>query len=72
MTVTQQYHLDTYRARLLGEPSPPAPGIHDWQVVREVRDYRRFRAVLAGRPARGRLRAVLSRWLPGRRPRAGG
>ncbi|OIJ89806.1 hypothetical protein [Streptomyces colonosanans] len=68
MTVTEQYLLDTYRARRLGEPAPPAPGTHDWQLVRELRDYRRFRAVLAGRPARGRLRAALSRLLPGRRP----
>lgn len=63
MSLTQQYLLDTYRAQQLGQPAPPAPGTHDWQVVRELRDYRRFRAVLAGRPARGRIRQALGRWL---------
>ncbi|SOD84728.1 hypothetical protein [Streptomyces sp. Ag109_G2-15] len=67
MSITQQYLLDTYRARLHGEPEPPAPGRHDLDLMRELRDYRRFRAVLAERPARGRLRHVLERWL---RPRA--
>ncbi|MGW4319286.1 MULTISPECIES: hypothetical protein [unclassified Streptomyces] len=61
MSITQQYALDVYRARQHGEPLPPAPGRHDWQVVREFGEYRRFRAVLTGRPAHGRLR----------RPRAG-
>ncbi|ANP48651.1 hypothetical protein J2Z21_007573 [Streptomyces griseochromogenes] len=67
MSITQQYLLDTYRARLHGEPEPPAPGRHDLDLVRELREYRRFRAVLAGRPARGRLRRALARRL---RPRA--
>ncbi|GAA3095676.1 hypothetical protein [Streptomyces echinatus] len=67
MSITQQYLLDSHRARLHGEPEPPAPGRHDVAVVRELRDYRRFRAVIAGRPAHGRLRQALSRWL---RPRA--
>ncbi|MET9683151.1 hypothetical protein [Streptomyces coeruleorubidus] len=62
MSITQQHLLDTYRARRLGEPAPPAPGAHDWQVVREWRDERQFRAVLAGRPARHRLRDALNRW----------
>ncbi|MGK9460292.1 hypothetical protein ACSLFT_09705 [Streptomyces sp. G6] len=62
MSITQQYLLDTYRARQLGEPAPPAPGALDRQVVREWRDHRRFRAVLAGRPAHGRLRRALRRW----------
>ncbi|MFF0463986.1 hypothetical protein [Streptomyces mexicanus] len=66
MSVTEQYLLDLHRARRHGEPLPPAPGAHDWQVVRELRDERRFRAVLAGRPARGRLRRGLRRRL-GRR-----
>ncbi|MFF3505240.1 hypothetical protein [Streptomyces sp. NPDC003247] len=61
MSITQQYALDTYRARQLGEPAPPAPGAHDRQVVRGLRDRRRFRAVLAGRPARGRIRTALGR-----------
>ncbi|MFC9848037.1 hypothetical protein ACFWFF_24225 [Streptomyces sp. NPDC060223] len=63
MSVTQQYLLDTYRARQHGDAAPPAPGMHDWQAVRELRDHRRFRAVLAGRPAHGRMREALGRWL---------
>lgn len=62
MSVTQQYLLDTHRARSLGEPAPPAPGTHDRRVVRERRDERRLRAVLAGRPVRPRFRDALSRW----------
>ncbi|MEU4463661.1 hypothetical protein AB0G20_08110 [Streptomyces sp. NPDC024017] len=62
MSITQQYLLDAYRARSLGEPAPPAPGTHDRQAVREWRDERRFRAVLAGRPVRPRLRDALVRW----------
>ncbi|MEU5688139.1 hypothetical protein DEJ48_17440 [Streptomyces venezuelae] len=61
MSVTQQFLLDSYRAAQHGGPTPPAPGQHDWQAVREVRDYGRFRAVLAERPARGRVRAALAR-----------
>ncbi|MFF4805965.1 hypothetical protein ACFY1U_47595 [Streptomyces sp. NPDC001351] len=63
MSITQQYLLDTYRARKLGEPGPPAPGAEDWQVVREVREHLQFRAVLAGRGAHGRIRQALGRWL---------
>ncbi|MFI6660790.1 hypothetical protein ACIBL8_35230 [Streptomyces sp. NPDC050523] len=66
MSITQQYLLDTHRARQLGEPAPPAPGANDWQVVRELRDHRQFSAVVAGRPAHGRIRRALGRWL---RPR---
>ncbi|MER6673898.1 hypothetical protein [Streptomyces sp. NPDC000983] len=66
MSITQQYLLDTYRAGLHGEPAPPAPGTHDVRVLREGREYRRFRAVLAGRPVGGRLRRALG-WGPGRR-----
>ncbi|MBU6535287.1 hypothetical protein [Streptomyces mayonensis] len=62
MSVTQQYLLDTCRARQLGEPVPPVPGTHDVRVVREWHDRRRFRAVLAGRPAYGRVRRALRRW----------
>ncbi|MEV7286810.1 hypothetical protein AB0O01_19945 [Streptomyces sp. NPDC093252] len=60
MSSTQQYLLDTYRAAQHGEPVPPAPGTHDARVVREIRTYRRFRAVLAGRPADGLLRRLLT------------
>ncbi|GGY94919.1 hypothetical protein GCM10010300_43610 [Streptomyces olivaceoviridis] len=60
MSITQQYLLDSYRARLHGEPGPPAPGRHDLGLLREVRDHRRFHAVIAGRPAHGRLRRALT------------
>ncbi|MFI1210544.1 hypothetical protein ACH4UV_23405 [Streptomyces sp. NPDC020802] len=68
MSITQQYLLDTHRARQHGDPTPPAPGEHDWQAMRELRDHRRFRAALTGRPARGRTRAALARLFgrPGR------
>ncbi|KQX80805.1 MULTISPECIES: hypothetical protein [unclassified Streptomyces] len=70
MSITQQYALDAYRARQHGEPVVPAPGAHDWQVMRELRDQQQFRAVLAGRPAhRRRLRQALARLL---RPRPTG
>ncbi|NUO44640.1 MAG: hypothetical protein HOV82_21730 [Streptomyces sp.] len=59
MSITQQYLLDSYRAQQHGEPAPPAPGAHDWRVVRDWREYRLFRAVLAERPARRRLRHLL-------------
>ncbi|WP_399145497.1 hypothetical protein [Streptomyces sp. MK7] len=62
MSITQQYLLDTHRARQHGEPAPPAPGLDDWHVVRELRDHRRFRAVLAGRPVRRRPLRSLRRW----------
>ncbi|MFD9068536.1 hypothetical protein [Streptomyces lasiicapitis] len=67
MSVTQQYLLDAYRAAQLGERTPPAPGTNDWQVVREVRDYGRFNAVVHERPARGRVRGTLARLLRGLR-----
>ncbi|MFG3247484.1 hypothetical protein [Streptomyces sp. NPDC048187] len=61
MSITQQYLLDAHRALHLGEPVPPAPGTHDLRVVREWQDRRRFCAVLAGRPAHGRVRRALRR-----------
>ncbi|WP_223775996.1 hypothetical protein [Streptomyces sp. 135] len=67
MSVTQQYLLDTYRAAQQGGPTPPAPGRNDWQAVREVREYGRFRAVMEERPAHGRLRAALARLTRGGR-----
>ncbi|MEU4169061.1 hypothetical protein AB0F46_19585 [Streptomyces sp. NPDC026665] len=63
MSITQQYFLDSYRSSQHGEAAPPAPGSHDWETARAVRDHRRFRAVVAGRPAHGRLRGALTRWL---------
>jgi hypothetical protein len=71
MSITQQYLLDTYRAHQLGTPPPPPPGTHDLDVLRATRDERRFRAVIAGRAARGRLRHALGRLLPAR-PRSTG
>ncbi|WP_328495663.1 hypothetical protein OHS59_25175 [Streptomyces sp. NBC_00414] len=70
MSITQQYLLDTYRAQQHGDPTPPAPGAHDWQVMRELPDHRRFRAALTGRPVRGRVRAALTRLLGRTRPRS--
>ncbi|MFB7517498.1 hypothetical protein [Streptomyces sp. NPDC056144] len=71
MNALHQYLFDTYRAEQLGEPMPPAPGTHDVAVLRQIRDRRadrrRFERVLAGRPARGGLRAALLRWT---RPRS--
>ena len=61
MSANQQYALDVYRATQRSETAGPAPGLHDWAAVREVRDYRRFQAVLSGRLARGRIRAALAR-----------
>ncbi len=62
MNATQQHMLDVYRATRLGTPAPPAPGLNDWQAVREVRDYRRFRAAVEDRPPRPRrLRTALAK-----------
>ncbi|MEV5203712.1 hypothetical protein [Streptomyces sp. NPDC053720] len=59
MDAIQQHMIDSYRAVQRGELPPPLPGRHDWDVVREARERRRFDAVIAGRPARGRRRAAL-------------
>ncbi|MGW7055665.1 hypothetical protein [Streptomyces sp. NPDC054887] len=76
MNAIQQHMIDVHRAARLATPPPPAPGRHDWQAVREVREYRRFRAVAEGRPPRTRrLRAALAHLLaaarirPAHRPR---
>ncbi|MFJ6544998.1 hypothetical protein ACIQMP_30660 [Streptomyces sp. NPDC091385] len=68
MSITQQHLFDTYRARTRAAAEPPAFGTGVLALLRTVRDRRRFRAVLAGRPARGRWRAVLV-GRSGRRPR---
>ncbi|MEV6757434.1 hypothetical protein [Streptomyces sp. NPDC051214] len=65
MSITQQYLLDSYRAAQHDERTPPAPGRQDWQVLREIRDYGRFRAVVEERPARGRVRAAVARLIRG-------
>ncbi|MFE9020640.1 hypothetical protein ACFYNL_19055 [Streptomyces sp. NPDC007808] len=62
MSITQHHLLDAYRARLLGEPAPPVPGVHELRLVRDRRDRRRFAAAVAGRPARGWMRRALRRW----------
>ncbi|MEV6652637.1 hypothetical protein [Streptomyces sp. NPDC051219] len=61
MDALQQHMIDTYRAAQHGAPTPPLPGTHDWETLRFIRDERAFRAVIAGRPARGRVRAALAR-----------
>jgi len=71
MSVHEQYALDVYRASQHGEPAPPAPGLHDWRTVRELRDYRRFNAVVAGHLWHGRIRAALARLTRPRRGAAG-
>jgi hypothetical protein len=63
MNAMHQYMLDNYRASQHGGQAPPQPGLHDWQVVREIRDYRRFQAVVTGRRPHGRVRETLTRWL---------
>ncbi|MES9591333.1 hypothetical protein ABWK57_21075, partial [Streptomyces sp. NPDC094045] len=52
MDAFQQHMIDSYRSAQRGELPPPLPGRHDWDVVREVRDRRRFDAVIAGPPPR--------------------
>ncbi|MFJ1880620.1 hypothetical protein [Streptomyces sp. NPDC088137] len=59
MDAIQQHMIDSYRAAQRGELPPPLPGRHDWGVVREARERRRFEAVIAGRPAYGRRWAAL-------------
>ncbi|WP_380282779.1 hypothetical protein [Kitasatospora purpeofusca] len=59
MDALQQHLLDSYRAARRAEPAPPVPGAHDVAALRAARDHRRFAAVLAGRPAIGRLRLAL-------------
>ncbi|MDU0303205.1 hypothetical protein, partial [Streptomyces sp. PAL114] len=70
MSLTQQYLLDTYRASRLGVPAPPAPGLEDWQAVRELGgEPHRLRAARADRGDPGtrtarRLRRALTHLLP--------
>lgn len=59
MDAIQQHMIDSYRAAQHGELPPPLPGRHDWAVARDVRDRRRFAAVMAGLPARRRWRTAL-------------
>ncbi|MEU8544008.1 hypothetical protein AB0C52_29115 [Streptomyces sp. NPDC048717] len=61
MNALHQYLFDSYRSARLGEAPPPAPGTHDLAALRAARDHTRFEAVLAGRPASGRLRWWLRR-----------
>ncbi|MEV7233616.1 hypothetical protein AB0N06_06405 [Streptomyces sp. NPDC051020] len=75
MDAIQQHMIDSYRAAQHGEAPPPLPGRHDWEVVRQARDARRFEAVVEGRPAyrrwRAALRERLTRRLPGTVGRSG-
>ncbi|MEV5972888.1 hypothetical protein [Streptomyces sp. NPDC051921] len=63
MNALHQYLFDAYRAARHDEPPPPVPGALDVAALRAARDHRRFEAVLAGRPARGRVRRALRCWL---------
>ncbi|MBC9717937.1 hypothetical protein H9Y04_35940 [Streptomyces sp. TRM66268-LWL] len=36
MSITAQHHLDLHRAARHGAPLPPAPGRHDWRVLKEL------------------------------------
>ncbi|MFI6686099.1 hypothetical protein [Streptomyces sp. NPDC050485] len=69
MDAMQQHMIDRYRAAQHAEPAPPLPGTHDVATLRELRDYRRFEAVLAGRLATGRLRAALAHLFAPHHPR---
>ncbi|MFK0261206.1 hypothetical protein ACIQU1_07700 [Streptomyces angustmyceticus] len=60
MNAAQQHLLDSYRAAQRGEPAPPAPGVHTVRTAREIKQWRRFLAVVtdpedrvAGRVRRG-------------------
>ncbi|MFG2562463.1 hypothetical protein [Streptomyces sp. NPDC048496] len=68
MDAMQQHMIDSYRAAQHGEAPPPLPGRHDWEVVREARDARRFEAVIEGRPANRRWRTALRERLTRRMP----
>ncbi|MBV7669466.1 hypothetical protein STHAL_08210 [Streptomyces halstedii] len=48
MDIVQQQILDSYRAAQHGEASPPPPGRHDREVLRELRG--RLRAWAATHP----------------------
>ncbi|GHH39788.1 hypothetical protein [Streptomyces candidus] len=65
MTASQQHLLDAHRAARHGSRTPPAPGRHDRQTLRELgdaaRDGLRFRSVAAGQPGRSFLRAACAR-----------
>ncbi|MFF0715998.1 hypothetical protein ACWEVM_08965 [Streptomyces bauhiniae] len=61
MSLIQQHLFDTHRARQHGEPPPPDPGAGLLGLPGALRERRRFRAVLAGRPASGRLSGLLGR-----------
>ncbi|MGW1767947.1 hypothetical protein ACWCQL_28375 [Streptomyces sp. NPDC002073] len=65
MSAIEQYLIDTYRASQHQQPMPPPPGRDDVAVLRAVRTYGRFLAVLDGRPAaRHPWRTAVRRILP--------
>ncbi|MFJ6788957.1 hypothetical protein [Streptomyces angustmyceticus] len=75
MNAAQQHLLDSYRAAQRGEAAPPAPGVHTVRTAREIRQWRRFLAVVARRrPAAGLLPGALGPGRPRRSaaPRGGG
>ncbi|UQA93927.1 hypothetical protein [Streptomyces halobius] len=46
MNASQQHMLDAYRAAQHGETAPVLPGAATVQTAREIREWRRFRAVV--------------------------
>ncbi|MFH8349068.1 hypothetical protein [Streptomyces sp. NPDC018045] len=69
MNASQQHMLDAYRAAQRGESAPVLPGAGDAQVVREIRRWLRFQAVVTApgdRPL-ARIRRAVRRALA-RRP----
>lgn len=70
----QQHLLDSYRAAQRGEAAPPAPGEATVRTVREIRQWRRFKAVVTdpaerwwgrgGRIARGLAARLVRRARP--------
>jgi hypothetical protein len=53
MDAMQQHLLDTYRAAQRAEATPPAPGLHTVRTAHEIRQWRRFQAVVFGADGRG-------------------
>ncbi|MFB6570406.1 hypothetical protein [Streptomyces noursei] len=74
MDTMQQHLLDSYRAAQRGEVAPPAPGEATVRTVREIRQWRRFKAVVTdpaerwwgrdGRIARGLAARLVRRARP--------
>ncbi|MFI6770976.1 hypothetical protein [Streptomyces sp. NPDC050355] len=70
MDAFQQHLLDTYRAAQRAEATPPAPGLHTVRTAHEIRQWRRFQAVVFGTQGLGRIRRAVRAAAPGfSRPR---